>query len=61
VTQANNRGAPVTAVALASPFIDKDLADHRKLLLNTALPYLDDPQDPGLNSAIIQMANAVAS
>jgi hypothetical protein len=61
VTQANNRGAPITAVALASPFMDKDLAGHRKLLLNTALPYLDDPQDPGLNSAIIQMANAVAS
>jgi len=41
--------------------MDKDLADHRKLLLNSALPYLEDPQDPGLNSAIIQMANAVAS
>jgi len=61
VTQANNRGAPITAVALSSPFVDKDLADHRNLLLHTALPYLNDPQDPGLNSAIIQMANTVAS
>jgi len=61
VTNANNRGPPVTTLTLAAPFLDQDLAEHRQALLHNFLPALLHPQDPGLNSAIIQMANAVAT
>jgi hypothetical protein len=59
-TQVNNRGPPVTAISLVSPFMDQDLAAHRQLHLHNALPHLRNTQDPGINSAIIQMAKAVS-
>jgi len=60
-TGANNRGAPVTLLAISSPFIDQDLAAHRNSLLHNFLPSLHNHHDPGLNAALIQMANAVSS
>jgi hypothetical protein len=60
-TNANNRGPPVTTLTLTAPFLDQDLAEHRQALLHNFLPALSNPQDSGLNSAIVQMANAVAT
>jgi len=60
-TGVNNRGSPITSVALVSPFADQDLTAHRNTLLYNMLPTLRHQQDPGLNTALIQMANAVAS
>jgi hypothetical protein len=60
-TQANHRGPPITALTLASPIADQDLVTHRSTLLFQALPALRHQQDPGLYTAIIQMAHAVAS
>jgi hypothetical protein len=60
-SNANNRGPPVTALALVAPFVDQDLANHRQILLHNALPNLYDKNDTGLNAAIIRMANAVSS
>lgn len=60
-THVNNRGPPVTVLNLVAPFADQDLSMHRTTLLLNALPDLPTSKDPGLNSAIIQMANAVAT
>jgi len=60
-TQANHRGPPITALTLASPIADQDLVSHRSTLLFQALPALRHQQDPGLNTALVQMAHAVAS
>jgi hypothetical protein len=60
-TQANNRGLPVTAMTLVSPFSDQDLSRHRNALLYQHLPALRHSPEPSLNAAIVQMANAVAT
>jgi len=61
VTQNNSRGLSITTLSLSAPFINEDLMQHRNPLLHNMLPALQDPQDQGLNNAIIQMANAVAT
>jgi hypothetical protein len=57
-TQANNCGLPVTTMTLVAPFFDQDLSRHRNALLCQHLPMLHSSQEPGLNAAITQMANA---
>jgi hypothetical protein len=52
-TNVNNRGPLLTTVTV-SPFVNQ-------ALLYGALPALQLSQEPGLNTAIIQMANAVAT
>jgi len=60
-TQNNNHGPPITALALVAPIADQDLVQHRHTVLYSTLPRLRERQDVGLNTAIIQMANAVAT
>jgi hypothetical protein len=60
-THANNLGPPLTAITLVSPFMDTALMKHRQTILHATLPALKQGQEPGVNAAIIQMANAVAS
>jgi len=58
--QNNNRGNPATHITLVAPFIDQDLADHRNAILHASLPELQE-NSPGLDTAIVQMANTVAT
>jgi len=51
----------VTTINLTAPFLDEDLSLHRDLILHNMLPALQEPNDPGLNTALVQMANAVAN
>ncbi|MFN9979754.1 MAG: hypothetical protein ACK53Y_07565, partial [bacterium] len=48
-------------MALVAPIADQDLVQHRHTVLYSTLPRLRERQDVGLNTAIIQMANAVAT
>jgi len=58
--QNKNRGKPATQITLVVPFIDQDLADHKNAILHALLPALQE-NSPGLDTAIVQMANAVAT
>jgi len=60
-TQNNDHGPPVTALALVAPIADQDLVQHRNTILYSTLSRLRERQEAGLNAAIIQMANAVAT
>jgi hypothetical protein len=60
-TQNNDHGPPITALALVAPIADQDLVQHRNTILYSTLPWLRERQEVGLNAAIIQMANAVAT
>lgn len=53
-------GPPCNAIHLVAPAADKDLIMHRNLALKLALPGIHQPSN-GLESALYQMANAVAA
>ena len=54
----NNQGAPVTAISLTATFLDEDLINHRRPLLNHLLPNRNAPSQ-GLEAALTQFATAV--
>jgi len=56
----NNQGPPTTAFAITAPCPDEDLILHREPYLTTFLPGRAAAMNPGLDTAIAQMATAVS-